>query len=173
MLSLEHYVRIYQQYQRDFLNPAHSFALKRKDYFPIILHADDCPAILLRLVVKSLGERADFRVGQPVSGTVRIFAFCIVVQDEHRDPRAVARLGIFEHLLVAGRVAEGDVGAAADHKMDAFGLAGIVVIEHELRFFGEEGLTVLGIVIFGPERRADDILRRNAVRLLRVHAHKS
>src|SRR5215813_13504238 len=41
-----------------------SLALKTKDCLPIILHADDSPTALLRLVIKRLRERADFRVGQ-------------------------------------------------------------------------------------------------------------
>ena len=151
--------------QRTIFGPAHSFVLKGKNHLPILLHADDCPAVLLRLVVERLRERADFRVGKPFSGTVRVLPLCVIVQHEQRKPRAVAGLGIFEHLLVAGRVAEGDVRAAADHKMDAFGFAGIVVIEHDLRFLGQERLTVLVIAILGPARRADDLLGRNAVGL--------
>src|SRR5207248_11797608 len=45
--------------------------LECKNVLPIILHADDCPAALFRLVIERLRERADFRVGQPVGGTVR------------------------------------------------------------------------------------------------------
>jgi hypothetical protein len=38
-----------QPWEAETLEPAWLFALKRKDYLPIILHADDCPAIPLRL----------------------------------------------------------------------------------------------------------------------------
>ncbi len=31
----------------------------------------------------------------------------VVVEHQHREPRAIARLRVFEHLLIAGRVAEG------------------------------------------------------------------
>src|SRR5204862_484538 len=48
--------------------PAHSFVRKWKDNLPIILHTDDCPAVLVRPVIGRLRERADFRVGQPVRG---------------------------------------------------------------------------------------------------------
>src|SRR5262245_7931452 len=91
------------------------FALKRKNHFPIIFHADDGPSVLLRLIIKCLRKRADLCVGQFLSGTVRIFSLCVVVQHEHRQARAVASFCIFEHLLVPGRVAKGDVRAPADH----------------------------------------------------------
>src|SRR5215475_2708880 len=38
--------------------------LECKNLLPIILHADDCPAIFLRFVIKRLRVRANFRVGQ-------------------------------------------------------------------------------------------------------------
>src|SRR5262249_61841144 len=59
--------------------PGRLFALKRKDYLPIIFHADDSPTVLLRLVIKRLRECADFRVGQSLSGAVRILALGVVV----------------------------------------------------------------------------------------------
>src|SRR5260370_38102022 len=83
-----------------------SVLLEGEDLFPIVLHADHSPAVLLRFIVEFLGEGADLGLGQPMSGTVGVFAFRIVVQDEHRAPRAAAGLGVFEHLSVAGRVAE-------------------------------------------------------------------
>src|SRR6478752_6913688 len=83
--------------------PAHSFALKRKNHLPIVLHADDSPAVLLRLIIEGLSESADFRIGKPFSGPVSVFPFGVIVQDEERKPRAISGLGIFEHLLVAGR----------------------------------------------------------------------
>jgi hypothetical protein len=40
-----------------------------KDAFPVILHADYRPAILLRLIVQCLGKGADFGVGhRPCAG---------------------------------------------------------------------------------------------------------
>ena len=38
---------------------------KGKNPFPVVLHANDEPALLHRLVVQRLGEGADFGVGQP------------------------------------------------------------------------------------------------------------
>src|SRR5262249_3550389 len=89
--------------------------LECKNLLPIIFHADDGATVLLRLVIKCLRKRADLGVGQFLSRTVRIFSLCVVVQHEHRQARTVASFCIFEHLLVAGRVAKGDVRAPADH----------------------------------------------------------
>src|SRR5438874_13816614 len=81
---------------------------------PVVLHADHCPALLLRLVIESLREGADLRVRQTFRRAVGVLAVRIVVQDEHREPRAVAGLGVLQHLLVAGRIAEGRVRPAPD-----------------------------------------------------------
>src|SRR5271157_1004062 len=86
-----------------------------KDDFPVVLHADDEPAILLRLVVKRLGEGADLGVRQSLSWAVGILALGVVVQNKHRQPRAVAGFGVFEHLLVAGRIAERGDRPSADY----------------------------------------------------------
>ena len=85
--------------------------------------------------------------GQSLSGTVRILSLCIVVQYEHRDPRAVARFGVFEHLLVAGRIAERGERPAPNHQMDAFGLPGFVVVQQQLRFFRQERFAALIIMM--------------------------
>src|SRR5215475_8569490 len=83
-----------------------SLTLEREHLLPVVLHADDDPAALLRLVIERLGEGADPGVGQPLGRSVGILARRIVVQHEHREPHAGARLRIFQHLLIAGRVAE-------------------------------------------------------------------
>ena len=41
---------------------------ERKDAFPIVLHADDVPAVLLCFVVERLGESSDLGVRQPLRG---------------------------------------------------------------------------------------------------------
>src|SRR5262245_8497317 len=69
---------------------ARLLGLKRKDCFPIILHADHGPTVLLRLIVKRLREGADLRIGKPVSRAVRILAGGVVMQDDHRQPGAIA-----------------------------------------------------------------------------------
>ena len=62
--------------------------------------------------------------------------------------------------------------AAADHQVDAFGFAGVVVVEQQLGFFGEHGFAVLVIAILGATHGADDLFRRDAVGLLGINAHK-
>src|SRR5208337_4578320 len=57
---------------------------EREDALPVVLHADDEPAVLLRLVVERLRERADLRVGQPLSRPIGVFAFRVIVQHDHR-----------------------------------------------------------------------------------------
>src|SRR4030095_17062826 len=49
--------------------------LERKDAFPVVLHADDGPALLLCFVVEGLRESADFRVAQSLRRAVGVFAF--------------------------------------------------------------------------------------------------
>jgi hypothetical protein len=55
--------------------------------------------------------------------SVGIFALRVVVQDLQRQPGTAAGLGIFQHLPVASRVAEGDDGPGSDLQVNAFGLA--------------------------------------------------
>ena len=98
-------------------------------------------------IIQRLHERADFGVGQSLSGTVRILSLCIVVQHEHRDPRAVARFGVFEHLLFAGRIAERGERPAPNHQMDAFEPPGVVVVQQQLRLFRQERFAALIIMM--------------------------
>ena len=51
--------------------------LERGHAPPFVFHADDGPAVLLRLVVQGVGERADLAVGQSGRRTIRIFAILI------------------------------------------------------------------------------------------------
>lgn len=82
------------------------------------------------------------------------------MKDEHAEPCAVARLGIFQHLSVADRIAERSDGPPADHQVNAFGFAGIVVIEQQLGLLGDHWLAVLVIAIIRPHRGADHLLGR-------------
>jgi len=43
--------------------PGDALLVERKDALPVVLHADDRPAVLLRLIVKRLGEGADLGIG--------------------------------------------------------------------------------------------------------------
>jgi hypothetical protein len=67
-----------------------------------------------------------------------------------------------------GRIAEGSVRAAADHQVDPFGFACIVVAKQELRVLGENGLDVFAVAIGGTARRANDLLGWYAVYSFRV-----
>src|SRR4030095_1080169 len=53
--------------------------LERKDTFPVVLHADDGPALLLCFVVEGLCESADLGVAQALRRAVGVFAPLIVV----------------------------------------------------------------------------------------------
>src|SRR5262249_10946777 len=93
-------------------------AVERKHAIPVVLHADDRPAVLLRLCVELGRERADLTVGQPLRGPVGILALVVVVQHQHLQPRACAGAGVLQHLAVTGRVAERRVRPAADHEVN-------------------------------------------------------
>src|SRR6266700_5372392 len=146
--------------------------LECKDLFPIVLHADDCPAIFLRLVIERLRKRSDFGVGQPMSGAVRILSLCIVVQHEHRNPSAVARFGVFEHLLVAGGIAERSERPSTDHQVNALRLTGIIIIQKHLRLLGQERLAILVVAIRRAAHGADDLLGWDAIGLLGKLTHE-
>ena len=94
------------------------------------------------------------------------------MQDEHREPRPVAGLGVLQHLLVAGRIAEGRVRPAAYHQVDAFGFATVVVVEQQLGVLGQERFAILVIAICRAAHGADDLFRRDAIGLLGIHAHE-
>src|SRR5215471_10075020 len=124
-----------------------SLALERAHLLPVVLHADDDPATLLRLVIERLGEGADPGVGQPLGRAVAILACRIVVQHEQREPYAGTRLRILQHLPIAARVAERRIRPAPDHEVDALGLAGIVVVQQELGLLSQEWLAVLAVAV--------------------------
>jgi hypothetical protein len=83
------------------------------------------------------------------------------VQDQHHQPCAVARLGPFQHLLVAGRVAKRRVGPLADKQVDPDGLAGIVVDEKYLGSGQELGKRLNMLV---EERLSNDRFMTSAAR---------
>ena len=113
---------------------------------------------------------AELGVGQPARRAVGIFALRVVVQHQHHQPRAVAGAGIFQHLAVAVGVAERRVRAPADHQMNALGLAGLVVVEEQLRLLGQERLAVLVVAEFRSAHGADHLLGRDAIDPLRIDA---
>src|SRR5271168_282589 len=140
--------------------------LKSENALPVVLHADDDPALLRGLVAQCLGEGADLGVGQPQRGTVGVLALCIVVQDDHRESRAVAGLRVFQHLPVAGRVAERGIRPASDHQVDALWFARVVVVEQQFWLLGKHRPAILVIAVAGSAGAAHNLLGRNAVDLL-------
>jgi hypothetical protein len=48
---------------------------------------------------------------------------------QHLQPRTIASSGVFEHLPIAIRIAERRIWAPPDHQVNAFGLAGLVVVQ--------------------------------------------
>ena len=143
----------------------------REDLLPVVLHADDGPAVLLRLVVKRLRKGTKLGVRQALCRAVSVFAGGIVVEHQQHEPRAGAALRVFQHLLVATGVSEGGDGSPADVLVDADGLVGLVVIEVQFRQTQQSGLAVAHLE---PclDAAADDLLRRDAIGLLRPWPHE-
>ena len=106
--------------------------LPREDALPVVLHADNHPAALLRLAHEGVGKVADLRLG-----SISVFTRGVVVMHEHLEPRPTAVLGVFEHLLVAAGVAERRQRPPPDHQMDADGLAVLVIDAYVSRLLGE------------------------------------
>src|SRR5262245_22423310 len=84
----------------------HLLLLERKDPSPVILHANYRPTALPCLVVELLGKGTHLCVGQSLRWTIFVFTLGVVVKYQHRQPRPGSGPGIFQHLSVAGRIAE-------------------------------------------------------------------
>jgi hypothetical protein len=84
-----------------------------------------------------------FVFGSPWADRRHILALGGVVQNEHRQSRAVPGFGVFEHLPIAGRIAKRRDGPSTNFQVDALGLARIVVVKQELWFFAEDRLAIL------------------------------
>src|SRR5437763_12625386 len=114
---------------RDRLLPLTQFSiLEREDLFPIVLHADDRPAVLLRFGHERVGKCTDLRLR-----AVGELARSVVVMHQHHQPRAAAGLGPFQHLLIAVRIAKRRDGPAADVLIDADRFPGLVIYEIHFR----------------------------------------
>ena len=137
-----------------------SFPLESEDGLPVVFHADDGPAVLLRLDHERVAERADLRLG-----AVGELAYRVVVMHEHHQPRAIACPGPLQHLLIAIRVTERGDRAAADVRVDADWFASLVVNKVHLRQPHEDGLAVAHFKLQFAAA-ADDLLRRNGVALV-------
>ena len=142
-----------------------------KTCLPIVLHADHRPAGLFGLVIERLRERAEFHVRQSQRRAVGVFARRVIVQHQQLEPRAAAGLRVFQHLLVAGGIAERHDGTTADVLVDGNGLAGLVVIEIHFRQAHQHGLAVAHFIL-RRDAAADDLFRRNTVNFFRPRAHE-
>ena len=56
--------------------------------------------------------------------------------------------------------------------MDAFRLAGIVIVEQQLRLLVRIGFAILVIAVLVPPAGADDLLRRDAINPLGIDTHE-
>src|SRR5262245_53570728 len=79
---------------------ASSSFIEGEDTLPVVLHADHDPAVLLRLVVERLRKGANLGVGESLCGTIGILALGVIVQQQHREPLAIAGHRVLEHLPV-------------------------------------------------------------------------
>src|SRR5262249_47201958 len=101
-------------------------AVKGENTFPVVLYADYDPAVLLGLIEQLLGECAYSCVGKALGWPIGIFARRIIVEDEHFEPRTVTGPGVFQHLLIAGRVAKRGNRTTPDHQVNALRLTGVI-----------------------------------------------
>ena len=101
----------------------------------------------LRLFIEFLREGAHLGIGKSLGRPVGVFTLVIIVQHQHCEPRPIARFGVFQHLSVAGRIAESGIGPKPDHEVDALGFAGVVVVEQQLGVLGQERFAVLVIAV--------------------------
>src|SRR5262249_47727044 len=80
--------------QQDERSSGPRFALEGKDAFPVVLHADDRPAVLLRLFVEGKGERADPGVRQPLRRAVGVLALVVLANCFASSIRTLLSLGV-------------------------------------------------------------------------------
>src|SRR5262245_47153024 len=82
---------------------------------------------------------------------------------EHHERRAGAGLGPFEHLLIAGRVAERGLWAATNDEVDSLWLTALVVDQEHFGQLDQFGFAVLAVFIFDLGRGPDHLFRWDAV----------
>ena len=64
------------------------------------------------------------------------------------------------------------IGLLPDHEVNAFGLAGIIVVEQELRILGQDRLAIRVIAISRAAGGADHLLGRNAIYAFGIDPHE-
>src|SRR5262249_14382073 len=146
--------------------------LESEDPLPVVFHADDGPVFLFGLVIERLSESADLAGRQSLRRAVGIFAICVIVHDQHHQPRAIAGARVLEHLPVAVRIAKGRARSTANHQMNALGLARLVIVQEQFRLLREERLAVLVIAKLRAARGSDDLFGRHPVHLLAVNTNE-
>src|SRR5437868_10606775 len=141
------------------------FLFEREDDLPIILHAHDRPTLGL-CFVESFVQATDAGLA-----VVCPFPLGVVMMDVKTKARARTGSRPLEHLQVAVGISERGDGTAADVHLDANGFARFVVNELNFGWLPEYRLAVaqLELQFAGA---ADDLLRRNAIDLVRKSAHK-
>src|SRR5271163_2695419 len=149
-------------------------SLEREDALPVVLHANDDPALLPGHIVHLLAEGPDRRIRQSLRGAVGVFAHRVVVQHRDRKPRAAARLHVLQHLLIiGGGIAEGRIGSTRVHQPEILDLSRAKIIERQLGLPYENGPVVLIVAVFERLFGAGDLLGEDAVNLLGVFAYEA
>src|SRR5271166_2779862 len=100
----------FQAWYRSKICGVNVLLLPCEDALPVVFHADNHPAALLGLRHKGVRKGTHLR-----SWSVGILPHIIVMMHQHHQPRTTAVLRVLEHLLIAGRVAEGRHRSASDH----------------------------------------------------------
>jgi len=140
--------------------------LKGKDFFPVVFHADDGPALGVGLV------EGFIKFADGGCAVVGILAVGVGVMNEEHEAGPWAGGCPFEHLLVAVGVAKGSEGTLTNKCVDADGFAWTVVDEANLRQAHDDGGSVLCLKL-RFHRRPNDLLGRYAVGFFCPGTHKS
>lgn len=83
-----------------------------------------------------------------------------------------AAIGVLQHLLVTGGIAEGGVGLTADQQVNVLWLTRIVVVEQHLGQFGQLGFAAFVVAIFSGPGTADDLFGRHAIDVFGINANE-
>ena len=66
--------------------------------------------------------------------------------------RAASRLGVFQHLLIASRVAKRRLRMLPEEEIDIFRLADAVVVQQKVLLPNEDGMSLLVVGVLGLQR---------------------
>src|SRR5271156_2729799 len=113
--------------------------VERENTLPIVLHADHNPTVLVCSSHQRFGESPDVRIRTTAGWPIGVLAVSVIVMHQHHQSSAVTRLRPFQHLLIAGGIAEGRVGPLADEHVDADGFSRAIVNEERFWFTHQYG----------------------------------